>query len=153
MSEPVFNPFWEKKVWGHVHHIFACPQASVSYLAVQAGTRCSIHYHEDRFNQFYVLAGRIVIEVWDDLLDPVDFTADMVEKPDKRIVLDAGRSFAGRLAAVGPKRLHRFRVLASGNLIETYWALPYKSVRYDDIRRFDEGGFDDQTQLKKELGL
>ena len=57
-------PFWEDKCWGRVMHCFSSDLASVSYLEVEAGYRCSRHWHVDRLNEFIVISGKIVVEQW-----------------------------------------------------------------------------------------
>lgn len=131
---------WEEKCWGRVQHLFASPYASVSYLETQPQTRCSWHFHNQRVNYFRVISGIIVVE--QHVLSPT-FQAAQVE----RMVLGPGYSMA-----VPCNKLHRFRVVEGGSLIEIYWPNPDKKhsvVKLEDIHRFDVGGLDvDQSNLQ-----
>lgn len=117
----------EIKCWGSVIHVFASDHAAISCLWVEAGHQCSRHYHVDRANQFTVMSGCIEVEEW-------DIMGDMITT-----VLSAGGTHA-----VPSGRIHRFRVLESGQVVEVYWCDfvngNEKKVRLDDIVRLDEGG-------------
>ena len=116
-------PFWEEKCWGEVLHCFHNSQASVSYLKVREGYRCSRHFHEDRANDFIVISGQIMIEVWSKGKEP------------KTELLIPGDTFS-----VLSKIVHRFNVIESGDLIEVYWPDRGGVVSIDDIIRLDVGG-------------
>lgn len=125
----------ETKVWGEVKHVVVTPSVIVSLLTVKEGTRCSRHYHKFRTNQFHVMSGRIVVELWE------------TNESDKlTVVVNPGCSLSVR-----PGIIHRFRVLESGHVVETYFALLPQTAELSDIVRFDEGGVDDLVQLRKEL--
>ena len=127
----------ENKVWGSVCHIFASPNAAVSCLAVEAGFRCSIHYHKTRANQFAMHDGRVVIEEW---------RAGLGESPTLVLLGE------GDVHHVPSGVWHRFRVLESGHMTEVYWPDPEGGeCRADDIMRKDEGGPDDLDSLKLDL--
>jgi len=116
------NEQWEEKCWGEVWHLFHSEHAAVSYLKLNAGFRCSRHYHAERANQFVVISGRIMVE-WGTELECCTELG-----PDEAFTVPS-------------KILHRFRVLESGVVIEVYWPdVPGGKVRQDDIVRFDEGG-------------
>ncbi len=117
---------WTKKVWGSVWHVFASPHAAVSHLRLDAGFRCSRHWHESRVNQFNVLSGKILVEMW-----------------------LCGTGLAPYFTWLGPGEsltvpayeVHRFTVLEPGEVVEVYWpATEADEVLADDIVRLDEGG-------------
>ena len=114
----------EKKCWGEVEHGFNYPDCGTSYLQVEAGWRCSVHFHQDRHNDFRVLSGCIVVGTCygDGRMIPT--------------ILGPGESFtAPKLSA------HFFGVLEKGVVLETYWAdVDRGLVHREDIVRFDQGG-------------
>lgn len=120
-------PFWQDKCWGRVLHCFSNPQASVSYLEVLEGNRCSRHYHRERANTFIVVSGVVEIEVWDE--HSLDSNCQVT-------YLMSGDSLT-----VPSGKMHRFKVLESGTMIEVYF--PDRTgyeVDINDIVRFDVGG-------------
>ena len=120
-------PYLEAKVWGSVWHVFSSPFASFSYLEVKEGTRCSIHKHRQRANQFFVLEGSILVERF----DPDNFA-----EPLDDFVLTEGFVYT-----VPSEIWHRFKVMRSGRVIEIYFPDREGAVcRMDDIERFDVGG-------------
>lgn len=113
----------ETKVWGSVQHVFDGP-VQVSLLRVSAGTFCSLHRHKTRWNQFQVVRGKIyVVLYFDDL--------SVKEKITLR---------TGERATVPPGVLHRFEVLADGQVVEIYWTADGSAASLDDIERVREGG-------------
>ena len=124
-------PFWEEKCWGEVLHCFHNPQASVSYLKVQAGYRCSRHYHWDRANDFIVISGQIMIETW----GLGSLVGEHTTTSPKTELLVPGDTHS-----IPSKLLHRFNVIESGEVIEVYWADHGGVVSIDDIVRIDVGG-------------
>jgi mannose-6-phosphate isomerase-like protein (cupin superfamily) len=117
---------WETKVWGRVAHLFYSDQLGVSYLQVTSGFCCSWHLHHWRANAFLVKSGKLLIE----------------QRGQKDVILAVGESI------VIPSRVdHRFCVLESGEVIETYWPdREGQGVKLNDIHRWDEGGpYDPRT--------
>lgn len=51
-----------KKVWGEEHWVVNKNYCG-KILILQKGYRCSIHYHELKDETFYVLTGRVLLEV------------------------------------------------------------------------------------------
>ena len=107
----------ETKVWGKVQHVFGSDSCAVSVLDVNAGYRCSRHYHKHRVNRFIVHSGEI-----DVILHHQGITH---------------RLKAGDIYDVEPGVVHSFSVIKSGVVVEVYWPAP---VRMDDIIREDLGG-------------
>lgn len=126
MTEREILPPWERKCWGSVWHCFVTGDVAVSHLRLDAGFRCSRHWHADRTNHFYVLSGLVAIEQWPDGPDG---------QPHETILAP------GQHAAVGVGVIHRFVVLEPGEMVEVYRpAHEHLLVRVDDIVRLDEGG-------------
>lgn len=116
---------WEKKCWGRVRHI-EHQNALISILEVEKGWRCSKHYHTHRFNSFRVITGSLLIE----LFNSQDLSSNV-----HQLVVDKGKE-----VTVCPGILHRFQVLESGIVVETYWTTDGTVPSIFDIFRFDEGG-------------
>jgi len=122
---------WESKIWGLVQHVFLSNQAAISVLQVERGFQCSKHYHNYRVNQFTVISGKLLIQEFPSVCCDCPVCSGVNE-----LVLGPGQSYK-----VYPGRVHRFRVLQSGKVVEVYWG--YKEhdvVSIDDIVRLDEGG-------------
>lgn len=113
----------ENKVWGVVQHVFDGP-VSVSLLRVNAGTYCSTHRHEKRYNHFHVISGKLLIRLYDERLQSVD---KIILKRHERI-------------SIPPGTYHRFEVLGDGQIVETYWTKDGSPATLDDIERVHEGG-------------
>lgn len=122
----------EEKVWGTVVHLHLGPTCMNSYLQVNPGYRCSRHYHVNRHNLFYVVSGRIVVE----LFAGDEVTVQAVVGP-------------GEALKVPPKMVHRFRTLEGGVVVETYWTTNGLLVDPNDIVRFDEGGKEDDKEFEE----
>jgi len=122
-----FTPFWEEKVWGRVKHVFASPQASVSYLETKKNTRCSIHYHQERANQFIVIEGCIMVERFSD--------ENLFSALDEHILTE------NCIYTVPCGVWHRFKALQDSRAIEVYFPGKEGGIcRMDDIVRHDVGG-------------
>lgn len=127
-----FQPIHEKKCWGEVLHVFSSPNAAVSCLNVNWGWRCSIHKHVERANSFAVIGGVLAVEDWPEGRD----------QPSRVRIVQPGET-----VTVPSGIWHRFRVIASGQVIEVYWPDTGGTVRMDDIEREDVGGRDDEKEL------
>lgn len=131
-----FFPQKELKAWGRVVHIFGSTKASVSNLEMNAGFRCSLHRHQQRYNMFAVQTGSILVESWG--LDGEDLQ-------------DAYPVTVGEVYTVEPMVYHRFRVLSSGLMTEVYWPVEGGICDINDIDRLDVGGEDDIVDAKRVL--
>lgn len=117
---------WEKKEWGKVNHSFLSDQFAVSRLEVVAGTRCSRHTHKKRANLFFVFSGCLLIQEWSPHNMEMSFDTQLPP---------------GGVHIVHSGILHRFCVIESGKVLETYWSDDIEGVvSLDDIDRLDEGG-------------
>lgn len=118
----------ESKVWGFVDHLFNDAHAAVSLLQTVRWTCCSIHKHEERFNSFTVLEGRLVVELFGSEDGPKP-------DPDQRIELTVDNP----TLIVEPGVWHRFVVVEGGRVVEVYWPRANGAVRSDDIQRWTTG--------------
>lgn len=126
----------EQKIWGTANHVLYSDDIGISYLTVEKLTRCSIHYHSERWNAFQVTEGKIRVHTFDHL---GGYSGDFADK-DRWHYTDLGE---GGYIKVEPKILHCFEVLETGKVVEVYWG---NKVDFGDITRFDVG-----EKLEKEL--
>jgi quercetin dioxygenase-like cupin family protein len=52
-----------EKVWGHEEWIVNTPLYCGKFLYLKKGKRCSIHYHKNKDETFYILEGEVLMEV------------------------------------------------------------------------------------------
>lgn len=130
---------FEKKVWGEVQHVFNSPDVAVSVLKVNAGFRCSRHWHVHRCNQFILVSGKIEVWSWASEGDLTDWN-DPPMKPNPPMWVDMMSIGGGRRNVIVPAGApHMFVVRESGLMVEIYTP-DGGPVDIDDIVRFDEGG-------------
>lgn len=118
------NHGWEQKCWGLTRCIFANEHHSLHELMVVAGFQCSKHRHRERANSFYVDSGRIQVALFNS--SGLHFKTHSLG-PGQTLEVPSGLT-------------HRFKVIESGRVFETYWPDRGGVVRLDDIERFDTGG-------------
>lgn len=106
----------EQKCWGERWIIRADSTHTTNLLTLKAGTRCSWHKHEHKWNIFVVIAGRVLVICENEPTDAVLGPGDYLE--------------------IAPGVMHEFQVLESGIMLEEMF------VEYDDedIQREIEGG-------------
>ena len=51
-----------KKVWGHLHNVFLNEQVKVDTLYLEKDSACSIHFHNEKINRFYLIKGNVSIK-------------------------------------------------------------------------------------------
>lgn len=52
-----------EKVWGSEEWIANTDKYCGKFLSLKKGRRCSLHYHKNKDETFYVLKGRVLIEI------------------------------------------------------------------------------------------
>lgn len=52
-----------EKVWGHEEWIVNTPAYCGKFLYLKMGKRCSLHYHKKKDETFYILKGKVLMEV------------------------------------------------------------------------------------------
>jgi len=109
------------KVWGTTDDFFANAIVSAHYLEIKKGGYCSKHKHQHKYNQFYVISGKLEITIWRDrgLKDTT--------------ILEEGDS-----SAVPPGFYHKFRALEETQCVEIYQVI----LQEPDIERCDHGGIE-----------
>lgn len=119
----------KEKIWGNTSEVAAHPGFQVHFLRINAGTYCSRHCHEHKWNIFYVTRGVVSVRTYPGPKGPEDSTKiDVITEVD----LHPGESLI-----VPPGVWHRFVAYVDSEMIEVY-STP--AVREDDIERFDVGG-------------
>lgn len=117
----------ESKAWGEVEHVFHSKEFAVSYLKTKPKTFCSVHRHIHRHNQFTVVAGELVVVIFDGVASPGAMM--------KETVLRAGQSLV-----VPPLVWHQFISHTFATVIELYWTGSNVFVDLNDIDRHSLGG-------------
>jgi mannose-6-phosphate isomerase-like protein (cupin superfamily) len=108
------------KVWGTTVKMFEIPGViTIHSLEIKAGGFCSEHVHKTRKNIFYVIAGKLAVQIWRS-----DFSVD-------RTVLNAGE-----ITEVDCGVYHDFEALEDTLALEIYTG----DVGETDIVRRTMGG-------------
>lgn len=109
----------EGKAWGYTTEFFRNAMVSAHHLEINKDGFCSEHRHKHKYNQFYVISGRLEVTIW--------------RSPQKK---DVTIVEAGQATAVAPGDYHMFRGLEDTQAIEVYQVLLIEP----DIERRVEGG-------------
>ena len=118
------------KIWGELKTIFENDKCKIDYLYVRKNTACSIHYHENKVNKFFLISGDIRV---------------VTDFGEKKLII--GESFD-----VHPNTTHQFRAFKNSFMLEI--AFVDKGVlEEDDIIRKIQGGqfIDDKFYTLDEL--
>lgn len=113
-----------EKVWGTTECLMATPMFELHRLHIKPFVRCSLHIHRFKWNLFYIMDGRLLV--------------DMVEGDFNRARCSEAR--AGETINVPPAVDHQFRTESEGCIaLEMYYLEPLAGIGSDIIRR-NEGG-------------
>lgn len=105
----------EKKIWGKKERLIETASTVVDLLTLEKDSFCSWHYHDFKYNMFFVLEGIVEIKMETDLK-----------------MLDAHSFFV-----VEPKIKHQFIARSDAKLLEIMFTKP---VLEQDIIRLVQGG-------------
>lgn len=94
------------KVWGLTQLLLSNKTLEMHRIGFNAGSKCSKHKHNTKFNLFYVLAGSMLVRTWKNDYDLVDET-----------ILSSGQ-----FTTVKPGEYHQFEGLSDGEALELYWS-------------------------------
>jgi len=111
----------EGKIWGNTIDLLKSPAVEIHQIYIKPKAYCSLHKHQTKFNAFYVISGKLMIERWKNDYDLVDQTI----------------LHAGDFTVVPPGEYHMFTTLdecVSG--LEIYWT----ELNHADIIRKNSGG-------------
>jgi len=109
----------ESKVWGQRWLIRKDSTHATSFLKLDEGYRCSWHCHQEKYNLFFVVWGKIGI-----LIEGIDGRR-------KETILTEGQ-----FLTVAPRQWHEFRVYEHSGVIEEM----YVEYSENDIERETKGG-------------
>lgn len=109
------------KVWGTTECLVSTPFAEFHRLLIRPRFQCSLHVHRRKVNAFYVVSGKLFVDVIKGDHQPPD-TTELV---------------AGSFMAIPPGEHHRFR---TGEQPCECFELYYPEGLSEDIDRRDQGG-------------
>lgn len=116
------------KVWGQTSLLLKTPFIEIHHIVIKPNCRCSLHLHTVKNNSFYVISGRLIIEIHKNDYTLVDYT--FLNK--------------GYLTNVKPGEFHRFITDDEGaEVLEIYHPEPLS----EDIVRKDCGGIVEQNSF------
>jgi len=53
------------KIWGNTSELLSINNVSINRLNIIANSKCSRHYHQYKYNMFYVESGTIIVHTWE----------------------------------------------------------------------------------------
>lgn len=112
----------QAKIWGITQDIWKSTNVEIHRIDITQDGYCSKHFHEYKFNMFFIEQGSLRIDVWDDPSDKDKFISTTIKQ---------GESFI-----VEPKLFHKFNALEPTVAYEIYWT----SLIGEDIIRETMGG-------------
>lgn len=93
------------KIWGHTEEIFHKNNVSINRIKIVKNSSCSKHYHNYKYNMFFVESGQVLIKHWQNDYDLIDET-----------ILNEGES-----CCIPPKNYHQFIGLEDSIVYEIYY--------------------------------
>ncbi len=109
----------QSKLWGHTQCIFVGPFSEHHYLKINKGGYCSEHYHQHKWNRFFLISGSLKVIIYK-------------ENGQDETVLQPGN-----FTDVPPGEYHKFEALEDCECLEIYWT---DDLQPDDISRRSTGG-------------
>ena len=103
--EPIKNV---DKVWGHEEWIVNNNLYCGKRLCLKKGKRCSLHYHKNKDETFYILKGTVLMEI----LTPNKIENKTFYYPELKIMKEGDRQH------IIPEMQHRFSGLEDSVIIE-----------------------------------
>ena len=110
----------EGKVWGTTEPLIVNSSLEVHRITVMKGGYCSLHKHQSKYNAFYVMTGKLIIERHKKNYDLKDIT----------------RLESNEFTIVPPGEYHKFEAVYVTTALEMYWA----ELNHNDIIRNGVGG-------------
>lgn len=120
-----------RKIWGSEEWIVNNDKYCGKILNLNKGFRCSVHYHKNKHETFYILEGKVLIELWD-------------KKGNLKVKITKPKD----VQTIEPNQKHRFAGLENSKIIEF-------STHHEesDSYRDTESGPVDLNKLKQEFGI
>lgn len=124
----VLPPIWpiQGKTWGTTQCIFKTDTVEIWHINIKKGGYCSEHFHDYKWNRFFILHGNIKVKIFRD------------ESEDE--LIDETILGPGQATDVHPKLWHVFEALEDTEALEVYWV----SLDPGDIQRRTHGGVHDE---------
>jgi len=113
----------DQKIWGETELVFDSFDVTVHVLRVKKGGVCSWHYHERKYNRFYVISGRFAVRF-------------LFGGLQTGVVLQPGESHT---ICPGPGHLHEFEALEDSVVVETCFVKDERAIDPNDIHRLRLG--------------
>jgi len=113
------------KFWGKTRCIFSNDTTEIWEINIDKGGFCSEHFHDDKWNRFFISKGRLRVTIFLD--------GDDKERVDETIMV------SGDIVDVPPGMWHMFEALEDVEGIEVYWV----DLSPMDITRRTQGGMRD----------
>jgi mannose-6-phosphate isomerase-like protein (cupin superfamily) len=126
MADPN-TPTVLSKLWGQNRCFMYSHTFEAHHASIKKGGFSSRHRHLAKFNQFYLVSGRLLVH---------RFAEGGDDEPFDTVLLESGKHWT----AV-PREWHRFEAEEDCELIELYWN---DSIDPQDIERRDQGGIKGQ---------
>ncbi len=110
------------KIWGTTENLLTTPFIEVHRIYIKPNSFCSLHKHEFKFNYFYVLKGKLFIEV---------------HKNDYKLV-DVTELNEGQYSTIPPNEYHKF--FTGNQAVEAFEVYYLNPISSNDIKRENVGG-------------
>lgn len=115
----------DQKIWGETEKVFATSTITVHILRVKKGGVCSWHYHDRKYNHFYVISGELLLRT---VLEGMYYPTKL-------------RSGETHTICPGVENRHEFEALEDSVVIETCFVddVLVRQIDPDDIHRLRLG--------------
>jgi len=120
------------KIWGEAKRLIDTPKYKMDLLQLKKDSFCSTHYHSEKFNEFKLLKGKVMIELYGKGMK-------VLEKLNDSFI-------------VPPCVVHRFIALEDSEVLE-YIYVRDGEVSEEDIKRYKQGGMFVEGEEKTEEEL
>lgn len=101
------------KIWGYTSEIFSNDSVSINRIHIKNGQFCSKHYHQYKYNMFFVESGNIIVYRWEN---------------NNKI---GSTISSGESITIDPNIYHQFQALEDSIVYEIY----YTKINNQDIIR------------------
>lgn len=94
-----------EKIWGSTSEIFNINNVSINRLTISKNSQCSRHYHQYKYNMFFVESGSVMIHIWEN---------------DERI---STTLTPGETLTIPPNIEHQFESISESIIYEIYYTI------------------------------
>jgi mannose-6-phosphate isomerase-like protein (cupin superfamily) len=114
-----------EKVWGVTEPLIVTPLFEMHRLTIKPGFRCSLHVHHFKHNAFYVIAGKLFLDIMSNDLGGTITVEELG---------------VGGFTAIAPGIHHQFRTDENGPLFTCALEMYFTEPLSEDIIRRNVGG-------------